>query len=199
LHNEGPACQRALSIIRCLRDRQGGTSWDALRSVLNDTPRPALLPKIRPILPQVAREMTIETLREAVLPNGTVDLGRVPTFRQIKNYRGTMAGMSLKTRVTGLENHHLVPKEVARLLGLSTSGLDDSPACLLPRTELRKGNGEGAESFHAVLRGRIAMLGLEPSNERVIAALLLSHTEIGIADARPVVEAWLRGDGVWQE
>jgi len=199
VHNEGPACQRAFSIIRRLANRQGQGSWGALKSVLDDSARPGLLAKIRPVLPQVAREATIEALREALRPDGSVDLARIQTFRQIKNYRATMPGMALKARVTGLENHHLVPRRVSRLLGVPEAEWDDSPAILLLRAEHQAAAGGSVASFHRILDRRLAGVGDLADRRRVLDALLDAYDEFGLQGARPGVNAFLDSKGLLPE
>lgn len=157
VHNKGPACERAFSIIaRIKKDVPGIGHWDAFELYLLRTTTPARRAATDPAMTGTVRFLMEATFKDAILPDGTIDISKVKSVQQIGAFRNLAVATD---RLPGdvFHNHHVVPQEWARRLYKRMHGieppqswLDDMPGCLLEMHD-HVPDGYGTRNLHDLI------------------------------------------------
>lgn len=211
VHNTSrAACERAFSIItRIKRDRPALSHWEVFVEALNRTNTPARRQAFDPVMPQTVEALMEAMYKEAVLPDGTADLTKVKTWREIFEFR---AHHPLKHRIRkefDLQNHHTAPQHWANIMlrrvpqhsSITTEQmkelLDGMPGLLLNK-HYHINHGQGVASFHHFLDARLP-LGTTPNTMTILQQIELAYTDwdpvLG-PKVWAVAEEWLKSKGV---
>lgn len=193
MHNTGTAaCERVFSIYKRFRDR-GQSPWESYKSVLARTQSAK---DIDPALRKMTKEAFEEIYREARLPDGTYDLTKLPSVRQIDEVAGGRTGAAK------LHNHHTAIAHILDVLWenwypgvpLSPNQIDSMPGFLIDSLEHIGGPGQPARSFHQHVRDLITPTQLtEPIDEEVIfEGIQDAYDAIGRPEVGEAAIQWLR-------
>ncbi len=205
VHNKSRPCERAFAIVTEIKNENSGIShWDAFDEFMERTDTPERRKTVDQVLDGVVEALMDASYREAVRPDGTVDLSQVRSWQQIHETRAPdMPGRRLAG--LDLENHHTVPQFwAARLFRLSLGRdpvpgeLDEMPGLLIDKVHHRLRNRPNSASFHHVLDARLPMTEIFSANE-ILDSLEVVYSEWD-ADFGPVVwqvaQEWLRTKGI---
>lgn len=209
VHNRGPACQRAFSIVtRIKNDFPGMSHWDAFEQFLWRTATGRRRDATDPAMSGVVRLLMETTYTDAILPDGTVDLTKVRSVSEIRAFRNLPVAQD---RLPGelLHNHHIVPQEWAKVLYKQIHGteptqawLDSMPGWLM---EIREHvpDGYGSANFHDILKRRMADIDIDIENpgdaNAILDAIGAAYDEWDPENGSKiwvVAKTWLQGEGI---
>ncbi|MDB5290087.1 MAG: repeat protein, partial [Phycisphaerales bacterium] len=185
-------CERMFSLYKQIVDTRGlqEQPWEAFKLLTEKTA--GMSEKIDAALPDTVAEVMEQVYKKAVRADGTVDLTKIPTVKQM---REVIAGRGANALI---DAHHTAVQAWTRKLipGITQEQLDSMPGLLLRRIDHRISESESA--FHAILQ-RLLPYGSTTDKATILSKLEEAYNTWDPKDGPIVWKAarqWLRQNGV---
>ena len=189
VHNAGGLCEEASSLFKHITEIGGlkDQPWEAFKQLMATTA--GLGKDINAALPDTVAEVMDLVYAKAIKADGTVDISKIPTVREMKM---VMAGRGEEALI---DVHHTAIQAWTRILipGISQAELDEMPGLLLKQADHRIGYGEGA--FHKILNDLLPY-GSTTNKDHILSQLQAAYAEFDRPNVWKAVQAWLITKGV---